>query len=598
MPNFRYAKYGSDTQTSAIDDPNKLWDETNLEIQEIKNSLAKTWVVKASPGVDCAPEVIQGLADLKANGGGILYFPRIGGYVTKSRFLIDFSNITVVLEDDIRYTETSRIDAIFHFRGSISPVAYLDNVALIAPKRVTIDANGRNLVGYVQPAPGSPSGFMFGVYFQYCRNVTIQNIYAYNGIAGGIILQYCLGGKMINCEASDVLYDNGIYIYNNGEHYGLPTEANPASWANIEVINPKAWNCANHGLGIYGAIGTTWINPKIWNCGNNTPTGPDGFARAAGPAGGFGVEFDSNTDPGALLNYRCTVFGLQVTGSFGFGFRTNCIGTKIIGGFIRAPKKPTAYTDSVPAIWGTCAFVQNAGTLVIENVDMENSEQFGVRIQGTGTQQPKCRIEGCSITGCVDRALYAINFAEVYTSPNTIMSNNGTLAGGVRAIELNNVPNFAGSGLARISGQIDGNGGPVMSAAQVGTLHLLNIRGHNNGALLAATDHAIFIDGALTNLYASDILLSSTNARQARIIRTNVTIAKAVIARESILGDQTSTTAPRADVAATTLIADVFSAVAPAAAPLYFGQKWYDTALSKMYFAKGQAGVGDWIILN
>jgi hypothetical protein len=439
---------------------------------------------------------------------------------------------------------------------------------------------------------------MHGVLFQYCKNIRLENIYVYNGISGGITLSYCLGGVLLNPEVSDVYYDNGIYIYNNGEHYGLPTASTPASWANIEVVNPIAWNCANHGLGIYGAIGTTWTNPKVWGCGNNTPTAPDGFARTAGPAGGIGVEFDSNTDPTAALDYRFTAINPQVTGSYGFAFRTNCIGTKVIGGFLRAPKKPAAYTDTVPAIWGSAAFVQNNGTLSIENVDIEASEQFGIRMSGTATQQPSLRVEGGRISGCVDRALYAVNFKEAYVSPHTIFHTNGTIAGGAAAIEMNNVPNYSGLGICRIAGQFESNGGQVAVCAGVGTVHLQGIRGHNNCANLASANHAIYIDTATTTLIASDILLTSTNAKQARVLRTGVTIAKAVIARESILGDQVSTTAPRADVAATTLIADVYSAVAPAAAPSYFGQKWYDTALGKMYFAKGQAAVGDWIILN
>lgn len=555
--------------------------------------------VEALPGVDCLAAVNDAIASLQARGGGTLHMPFIGGvgYHVSNRIYIDSSNITILLEDNLTYTGTVGITAVIHFTGAISPARYIENPALIAPKRVRIDANGRNLIDYVHPTPGQP-GAMHGVLFQFCKNIYLENIYVYNGASGGITTSFCLGGRLVNPEASDSMYDNGVYIYNNGEHYGLPTDSTPERWANIEVLNPRAWNCANHGLGIYGAINTTWINPKVWNCGNNLLNGPDGNPRAAGPAGGFGIEFDSANDPSALNDYRVSIQNIQVVGSTGYGLRSNCKGVRVVGGYITGTKKPTVFTDSVPPVWGSSVFVQHNATVDLVGVDISGSDLYGVRVAGSATQKPRVRIEGGRITGCLDRALYAINFDEFIVSPTTVVIGNGLIAGGTNSVELNNLPNNSGFGYASISGRFEGNGGQVIVAFGVGTVNLSAIRGHNNGVNLASANHTIYIDTATTTLIAGDILLTSNNGKQARILKTNGTIAKAVICRDTILGDQTSTVAPRADVAATILLADVYSAVAPAAAPSYFGQKWYDTALGKMYFAKGQGSVADWVILN
>jgi hypothetical protein len=556
--------------------------------------------VEAAPSVDCYPEVVAKLAVLKAAGGGTLRFPYIGGvgYHTSHKILVDFSNCTILLEDDVRYTGTAAIDAVFHFKGSISPANYIERPALIAPRRVKIDANGRNLVGYVQPAPGSASGFMFGVWFQFCKQIALENIYVYNGIAGGIIGSYCLGGKLINPEVSDVYYDNGIYFYNNGEHYGLPSATDPSTWANIEVKNPKAWNCANHGLGIYGAIGVTYENPKVWNCGNNTVNGPDGFPRAAGPAGGIGIEFDSNTDPTAAQDYRCTIINPQVTGSYGFGIRTNCKGTEVRGGFVRGTKIPTNHTDVSPPIWGSGVFVQNNAEAVI-TCDLIDNERHGIRAQGanTGSQFPAVRFDAM-IKGSGQEAIQAVGIALVSVAPTARLVSNGLTgpaAAGAGYVTVNINNNIAGynqnAGSALISGRYDDNGGQVAQTNAVGLVDLKAITGNNNcNTMTAGAKHAIYVPTAVT-LTASTIMLTGT--AQTRVLKVDA-CTKAVLDRQSILGDQTSTSSPRADVVATTLIGELVSTSSPATAPSFIGQRAINTATGQSFVAKGQASATDW----
>lgn len=559
------------------------------------------FAIAAQPGIDCSQQVSAAIESLRAQGGGTLHFPYIGGvgYHISQRILIDFSDVTVILEDDLRYTGTSPIPAVIHFRGAISPARYIDNVSLVAPRRVTIDGNGRNLVGYVQPAPGSPSGTMFCVWFQFCRNIHLENIYAYNGIAGGIIGSYCLGGKLVNPEASDVLYDNGIYFYNNGEHYGLPSENDPSTWANIEVKNAKAWNCANHGVGVYGAIGVTYENPKVWNCGNNQPTGADGQPRAAGPAGGIGIEFDSNTDPEALLDYRCTIINPQVTRSWGFGIRTNCRGTEVRGGFVRGSRIPTAYTDdaTVP-IWGSGVFVQNNASAVV-TCDIVDCQRHGIRVQGGTGQFPTLRFDGL-IQNSAYEAIQGVSVGNVVIAPTSRFVDNGrtgpnAATSGYFTVNINNSVLNTDGGYVALSGRFDNNGGQVAQINRIGDVDLRAISGKNNCSVMtAAARHAIYIPNSV-NITASTIML--IGSAMTRILKVDAS-TKAIIDRQSILGDQTNAALPRADVVSTNLIADVFSTAAPSAAPAYANQRWVDTNLNKVYWAKAASSAADWLILN
>ena len=560
-------------------------------IPDLGQSADREVVVNARPGVDCTDQVKALLQQIKPYGG-TLVFPRIGGvgYYLSDKILIDFDHCTIILEDNVKYTGTTAISAVFHFRGSISPAKYLESPALIATRKITIDANGRNLIGYVHPAPGAGGTIMFGVWFQFCRNIKAENFYVYNGIAGGLIGSYCLGGSIDKIDVSDVRYDNGIYFYNNGEHYGLPQETNPGTWCNVTASNCRSWNCANHGMGIFGAIGVTYNNPKIWNCGNNSILGDDGQPRLAGPAGGLGIEFDLNTDPNALLDYKFTATNVQVTGSYGYAIRTNCKGTVIKGGFVKGSKIPTNWTDPAPFIWGTDIFVQYAATADIE-IETEGSEQFGLRIQGGAGKFPKVKFNG-RIKGAASRAVLAIGFERLNITSSSEFENNL----GSAVIELNNSPANADAGYAKISGRFDNNGGSVLSANRIGHLDTSSIKGHNNCAALGASFHCIYIP-SVQYLKSSDIMLTSTNGLQSRVLKCDSSL-KAVLDRNSILGDQTSTSAPRADVVSTTLIADIFAVVPPAAAPSYHGQRWTDTNLNKVYMAKAVSAVGDWILLN
>lgn len=500
-------------------------------------------------GVDALALINLALADIEAAGGGTLLLPYIGGagYAVSNAIVVDFNNCTIVLCDDLALTNTtatsgSPLSAI-RFVGTSS--VFLENPALIAPRRVRIDCNGRNASGYTH-VPGSDASVAdhHGVLFRFCKNVRTQNVYAYNGLIGCITTSYCLGGEIADCDASDSVYDNGIYLFGNGEQIVTFSETNPATWSNIRVVRPRAWNCANHGLGIYGAVGTHWENPKIWNCGNNT-----GVA-GAGPAGGLGVENDGTN---FTRNYRFTATDVEVTGSYGFGIRTNCKGTVIKGGFVRGTKIPTAYTDSSPAIWGSAVFIQTSATDAVVEVDINGSERVGIRVQGGTPYFAGVRFKGL-IELCVERAVYALQFGTVEIDPSSIVQNNGasgnTTPGDFYTVDLSNSAGNVDAGVARISGRFVGNYGGLVQGARIGTIDLFDISGSENLLAYSSAFHALYFPSVIGLLQARDIVLHSSGNKQARILKADL-VSVAYVDKASILGSQSNDGVPKAEITAT-----------------------------------------------
>lgn len=570
--------------------------------------------VRATPGVDCIAAVNSALASLKARGGGTLHMPFIGGvgYYISDRILVDFSNCLIWLEDDLTNTATTvrttagvpnLFDGTIIFRGTAS--VYLDKVGLCAPRRVRIDCGGRNITGYTHDA--FAGGQYGGVQFTFCKNIVCQNVYVYNPLTFGIHTTYALGGQIADCDVSDNLYDNGIQAGFNGETATTFSDTDPATWSNIYILNCRAWNCKNHGIGSYGAVGVVVLNPKVWNCGNNS-----GVAQS-GPAGGINVETDGTN---LTRNYRFTAVNISVEGSFGFGFRTNCLGTRVYGGRIKNIKLPTAYSaDPSYPVWGSGAFIQGGATdCELLDVDIDGvcvgvsaagASGSGIQMNNASTLYPGLTYRG-KITNCRTRAVNGFGVGSVTISPESEFSANGDPTASAYAAAgpynwtimlQNSVANING-GDVKIGGKFDSNYGGVANTLSVGIVDVSDIRGRNNNISYSSAYHAIYIDTVATELRAANILLTSSNSLQSRVMKSNGTIAKAVLSRESIIGDQTSTTAPRADIAATVMIADVYATAAPGTAPSYFGQKWYDTTNAKMYFAKGQASSADWVILN
>ena len=552
------------------------WILVNTAAQSAVSTQKIFTVTGAVAGVDAYTQAAAAVAQCKANGGGIVLFPYIGGYTISAPIVVDFNNCTIWLDDNCTFTMTDPTKLVgpnapyqtgvngaaivgFYFGGLIaagSPVGnryYVQNCALIGLRQSTVNTNAQNVTGftYVVGSSGQHAPVVnFG-----SDNFVCENIIFKNGLVGGLYSLYGGNTYINNCIANTTLYDNGITIGYNREQIAAFSNTDPTTWSNGKIVNCTGISCANHAIDSYGAVGVTMTNPVSIGCGNNSNADP------SGPAGGIGVEIDGSYP---TRDYRVTVINPRVDNSYGFGLRTNCLGTRVIGGRITGTKNPSAYTDSTPKIWGSGVFVQGAATLELIGTDVENSDQFGIRMAGSGSNFPSLFIRGGRFTGnganpagsgpyALSAALYAVDFNELVISPDTLWENNGntvdTTAGNQYTINLNNSVTNTDGGKAVIAGRFDSNNGGVWTASRVGTIDTTKgISGSANGVSWASAYFAMYVSDKVTNLQLGHInLLQNGNAKTARIFNA-IGAVNVAVDFNTIIGDQTNLGLPKVQI--------------------------------------------------
>lgn len=490
-----------------------------------------------------------------------------------------------------------------------------------------VDANATATIatgGYVYDAFGNGTpGRHYGVDFVGTIDAYCEGVHSSNGLLGAFMLSYSPEIHIKRCHAFTPYYDNGIYVIGNREHIALYDDNNPNTWSNALIEDCNASFCMNHGLGSLGATGVTIRGGTIRYCGNNTGTNP------AGPAGGLGVEYHNTNDPDNNRNYRFTAIGTKIYGSYGFGARTNCLGTRFLDLEIENTRVPThaayAALDPVPQVWGSAIFIQAKAADAEVRATIRGSERNGIRIQGglkgnitasiadniltvtnsgtvtlkigdhiggfgvavgtkilslgTGTggvgtyilniqkqtvasaalpvgSFPGGRFD-VRISGCV-RAIHALVVGSVRISSTSTFTNNGdvTNTDANPVVICSNSAGNVDGGQFECAGSFMNNYQQAINFGRLGRVALSDIKLHNNGSALASANHAIYSAGGnLGLLTAVNIVSTQTNAKTARILKTD-SMGKAIINRKSIIGEQTSVGAPLADVVATTLIAD------------------------------------------
>lgn len=580
----------------------------------------------------------------KQNLGGTVRLPRIGGagYEFHTPILIDFDYCTIEYDDKVRITRTTALSgdpavianradliaksaSVFIFSGDLwSPTkTYLKGCALIAKRPgLRVDGNARNIVGYDYVL--GKTGPHNAVTFLGCENPYLSKVWAYNGLVGGITLSYCPGASSDDCCASDSLYDNGFYQFNNKEHIAAFNDDDKNTWANSNHRNVRAWNCDNHGAGVWGAVGVTFVSPKIWNCGNNNVVN-----RVSGPFGGLGVEYDPSA-PERDLRFVAT--DVDVTGSYGFGVRTNAAGTRIQGR-VRNLKYPTNYGAMPQAALSSACFIQTGARDCEIDIEIEDSEGYGIVIQGGDTAwfsgyivgnlltvtavtsgtitkgldlgganvpagvlyikaqasgtvggvgtytlnravpaigsvgapvailagaYPTARIKA-KVKGAKSLAMYGYGFGKVEIDPASLFTANGdptdTTNGGI--FTFSNALVNTGGGELTIHGRFDDNNKMIAQITTVKTVTLTEIYGRDNGRALAAAYHSIYLSGTIGTLMAATIVLDDGISRNARFIKSDAAITKAIISKRTILGPITNTNKSQVDlVGATTYIGD------------------------------------------
>lgn len=527
-------------------------------------------VIDAQPGEDVYPKVTAALAALKAAGGGTLILPKIGGvgYTTSDWIFVDFHYCRIELNDNIKLTkntvrQTNAVnpntgspntpnlyDGVFVFRGTTTN--YLKGVSLVSENRSIVNGNGLAIQAqgsYVHDA--FVNGNYSAVQFTMCDRPLIFGVISENSLSFGIQMGYSPGGIIEQCEGNNPVHENGIQVTANAEHIRTFDPNNQYTWGNYRILNCSAHGCPNHGIGSFGAVGTFILNPKVNNCGNDTGT------SQAGPAGGVNVEHDMVN---VTRNYRTTIVAPQVTNSIGFAVRTNCVGTQLIGGFARNTRKPTAYTESNPTIWGSAIFVQGAATLDAINFEIDGSDRVGIRANAAGSLYPSVNFVGGKITGCKERAVYAIGFNAVTISPTTEVSNNGDPASTsnphLYTMEFNNAPGNTDQGTLNLQGIYKNNQGPVCQSSRVGNVSLDNIDGgENNQNANSLAIHAFFISDCFQNFHVGKVHQSANNLKVSRVIRCAGSFGRVFANPDTVTGYQTGSQLSKLDFSAATLSA-------------------------------------------
>lgn len=600
---------------------------TESQRAELQKATDDAFVVRgALPGLgqDHYPLIAAQVAACKAAGGGTVVVEHIGygGYSISDCIVVDFDNCTILLDDDVTLTKTTAKSFVgpdasaatgvhgvsmcaFLFAGKLigSGKYYLKRPQLIGLRKVMIDGNGRNCTDYGTYVVGSAGnhhvvGFM-GVDDAVCRNV-----YAYNGLTGGITQAYGHGTLFEDCDASHSVYDNGLLIGANSEHFLTFSDTNPRTWNNGRIVNCKAWMCANHAGGAYGAVGVTLENFKYWGCGNNTG------AAVSGPAGGINVEHDGVN---VTRDYRFVAINCEGDGSYGFPFRTNCRGTRLIGGRFTGTKKPTNYTDAAIPLWGNAIFVQGGATLDAIGVVIDGADAYGIRANTANGLFPSVRFGG-RIENCALGSIYAFGIALLKTDLSCEFNNNGSVGqtdGTKYSITVSNAGSTAASnqdlGVVDIAGSFNENHGPIATVSRIGTFNVnRGINGHNNAKSSTSSVVMITADDITQRLRVANIMITSDQndgtSKVGRIMRVGQVSASAVVDLPSVLGYQINTSVNNVSFTTTPSHFNYHShryleAAAPTLAPVFVGQEWATTA-GVFYKAKGKSAVGDWMQLN
>lgn len=576
-------------------------------------------VLGAVPGQDAYDLIMAAAAQANAAGGGEVYLPFIGGvgYCTRKAIVIPYRNVRIRYADHIRLTATTiqpgEFHSVFVFTGDLvsTPKVYLEGAQLIADRPgLVVDGNARNVTGYTHTTGQNHHAVLFLA----CKKPYARHVYAYNGLVGGVTFLYCPGNSTYEIEASDTRYDNGICAIFNAEHIIPLADDRPDGWGGGFHIRPKAWACANHGIGTFGAVGQTLIDPDVADCGNNLVT-----PAIAGPAGGINVE---QNEAQRNFNMRHLVIGGRVRRSYGFAYRTNSRGSRVKGLLIEGTRIPTNYTDAATPIWGSDVFIQNNAADCEIDVRVRDSERYGIRIAGGDKALVTAAIAGTTMTvSAVASGTLSIGdqVGGVNIVPGTVITALGTGTGGVGTYIVN-VPQVAASAAVNIGvypgvrlkvaatrckfkaiegigfdsvivdpgSTFEECGDPTITSNQY-VISLVNLAANNNGGIasvsgeflynhhgpanvgsVAVADisrgisgvdncrawatpfHAIYLNPNPNRVLAGNIILSDKNGKQARIVQGGC--SRLIIDRPSILGDKTNNSVPNADISAVSVL--------------------------------------------
>lgn len=308
----------------------------------------------------------QALLALDALGGGVCM-------VKKGTYTTALANKITVFSNCVLQGEGSATIIQFTDGGGDHIVA--ENVASagsdnIQIKNLVIDANNQNASGFaaynargflmrdveVKDVAGATSSDGYGVYFEDCDRLRLENLYVHDiAQRDGIQLKGCQDVYIVDCLVKDVVGIYGIDIHKSAARINK----------NVQVIKPIILSCTR-GIDVAGADHYILDSPIIRDCT------------------GWAIDIRETVTYAEIRNpqiYNVSATAITDTNASSAGDIKNL---HIIGGVI----------DTVTG-------ASNDGIFV---TDSENVHIIGVRIKdcgrrGINTKVTATRIVGCTITG-------------------------------------------------------------------------------------------------------------------------------------------------------------------------------------------------------
>ena len=315
----------------------------------------------------------QALLALDTLGGGVCMIKRGTYTVSLANKITVFNNCTLQGEGAATILQFSDGGG-DHFVCENVLSAGSDNIQI---KNLVVDANNQNASGFaaynarnflmsdveIKNVAGATSSDGYGVYFEDCDRLRLQNLYVHDiAQRDGIQLKGCQDVYILDCMVSDVVGIYGIDIHESAARINK----------NIQVIKPIILDCTR-GIDVAGADHYILDSPIIRNCIS------------------WAIDIRETVDYCEIKNpqiYNCS--GTAITDS-NASVAGDIKNLHIVGGVI----------DTVTGASNDGIFLTDSANVHIVGMKILNCGRRGINTKVVAT-----RIIGCTVTGCTGDGIF------------------------------------------------------------------------------------------------------------------------------------------------------------------------------------------------
>ena len=473
---------------------------------------------------DCSDAIDKLIADIKAKrlkARKIVFpFNGNGGYKLSRKLYVNFSNLWMHFEDNVKLTATTK-SPLIHCSGNFGAdvSTYISGIKITLAPGIMLDGNGDAMTSYSYLTSDT---YYSTILLQYCdRPVVSGQATITNGLVNTVRAWMCRAPLIEDLTTTWSVYDNGISIDFDPSYYSA---SDSTTWASAKVLRCKSYfNRRGFGITSFASTDNLFEDCTSMNNGSNDiPSGQGGV-----PGGGFSLE--KNPTNGLSYDYRARFKNCRSEYNIGNGwFITGS------GGHIDAEcvSKNNTYplsgaaVDDPANIYGTGVTLLSVSNWVVE-CDAENNTKYNIRYLGSsgvfglnikiGAKALNSQFSGISVQG----------IGEVIFLPTTHSRGNSVSSTG-NGITVSNVSGYnqGGGKVVVLGALLDSNGGPGMIIDGVATAIIENVVGKDNGANSATSAAVIARNCGL--VVASNVQMYGSN--QTYALSVEATCAKSAVA--------------------------------------------------------------------